>query len=435
MKLSRKSASKFYKGNKAIIWIVILTIITRLLVLIKKQPVVWDGAVYIGMARHIWTLGKQGLWETVRPIVMPTIFGIFHKTNIALFGRLLEILISAGVVILTYLIAKKHYDKRTGIMASIVVSFNALFFFWSYQHYTEIPTVFFALLVYYLLEKRKISAGWFAGLTMLTKYPAALLIIPAEILMFRKDWKETIKNLIKFNMPIIILVLLFFLFNQLKYGNFLLPIKIGLQSTGWGTSPLFFPSNNWMYLLTFLAFLNFVLIFLVLGIIDIIKKKNLKAIMHFLLPAILTFLFFQLIKLKEERYMLLIFPFLAIIAASKMTKKEIVIPTLIAFLVVNASMYIGLAKIQNTTAIEFYTQKIQGCQPNVASSNPLAVIEYKKVIPYYGSHAYEAVLREKPKCIFYSSCDFTGELQIPEGYKEIKQEKQGNCNMSIFSLA
>ena len=35
----------------------------------------WDSAVYLGMGKHIYSLGEVGLWESSRPLIWPLILG------------------------------------------------------------------------------------------------------------------------------------------------------------------------------------------------------------------------------------------------------------------------------------------------------------------------------------------------------------------------
>ena len=96
------------KKIKLILGILIIALIARLILFFDYHPIWWDSAVYIGMGKYIFSLGNQGLWEPLRPIIWPIILGFFWKIKLdpLFFGRLLNVFLSLGAVYLTYIISK-----------------------------------------------------------------------------------------------------------------------------------------------------------------------------------------------------------------------------------------------------------------------------------------------------------------------------------------
>jgi len=101
-----KKIKKFIEENKFILIVLSIAFLIRLLFFFSYHAIWWDSAVYVGMGKYIFSLGKQGLWEPIRPIVWPIILGFLWKIklNPIFFGRLLNIIMSLGIIYLVYYI-------------------------------------------------------------------------------------------------------------------------------------------------------------------------------------------------------------------------------------------------------------------------------------------------------------------------------------------
>ena len=115
------------KDNSAVIIILVLFLLLSIL-LINSNQISWDSAVYIGMGKYIFSHGHDGLWEPIRPPILPLILGFFWKIGInpLVAGRIFILLASLSAIILTYSISKKLFDKNTAIASSALVAFSAL---------------------------------------------------------------------------------------------------------------------------------------------------------------------------------------------------------------------------------------------------------------------------------------------------------------------
>ena len=56
-----------------------LFLIFKLSLLFTYHDTRWDESVYMGMGKYIYSNGQIGLWEDIRPIVLPLILGLFWK--------------------------------------------------------------------------------------------------------------------------------------------------------------------------------------------------------------------------------------------------------------------------------------------------------------------------------------------------------------------
>jgi len=139
--------------------ILALAIVLRLVFAFTYHEVWWDSGVYIGMGKFLFSYGANGLWEHIRPPLLPLALGILWWIGLdpLLFGRLLEIAFFGGIVGLTFLLAKEWFGEKEAIWSSLIVALSPIFFYLSFHPYTEIPSVFFILLSLWLLKKH---SGW-----------------------------------------------------------------------------------------------------------------------------------------------------------------------------------------------------------------------------------------------------------------------------------
>lgn len=62
---------------KPIWWVLVFFVVAKLLFFTKFMVVLWDEAVYIGIGKFFLSLGSVGLFEPIRPIVLPLFLGFF----------------------------------------------------------------------------------------------------------------------------------------------------------------------------------------------------------------------------------------------------------------------------------------------------------------------------------------------------------------------
>src|SRR3989338_9776088 len=121
--------------NRNLLFYILILIfaIFKILQLLRFHSIVWDEAVYIGMAKSIYSLGEIGLWETIRPIGFPMIIGLPWKLglNIISFSELQVIFFSIGCIALTYCISKKLFGMHVALLSSLLLMATPVYFFHS----------------------------------------------------------------------------------------------------------------------------------------------------------------------------------------------------------------------------------------------------------------------------------------------------------------
>ncbi|MEK6816076.1 MAG: glycosyltransferase family 39 protein, partial [Nanoarchaeota archaeon] len=290
------------------IWILIFAgLIARLLFLFKPNPVWWDASIYIGMGKYIFTWGQLGIWEPLRPMVMPLILGSIWRVGLdpILIGRILEIIFSLAAVYVTYLIGKKYRGEEEGLIAATILCFTPVFFEFSFHHYSEIPSTLFALLaVYYFMGRSMIASGILASLAFLTKFPQGIVIFVLGLCSLTR-----IRKCAKLCLAFLSLTSAYLISNYAMYGSFLKPIIDGNYIIKYAGIWIF--AQPWWFYMWEIAKQNFLYIFALIGI-SIILKKGERLVP---LLAIIFLAYFSATVHKEPRFMIIFLPYLALLAA------------------------------------------------------------------------------------------------------------------------
>jgi len=311
------------KDNIGIILLLSLFLFSNLSLLDFDDDVGWDSSVYIGMGKYIYSLGDSGLWEPIRPLILPLMLGPIWKMGLdpIIAGRLLIIFFSIFTILLVYLITKKLFSKTTAIIASIITAFSPIMFDMSDRILVEIPAVCFLLLGFYLyLNNRILLSGVLFGLAFLTKFPTALLfIVIIGIGLFnllRYKGKNTLKNISHITLGFLLVTTPYFLFNYLFYGNPFFPLisaKYVIDNVVGCTILYLKPSS---YYLTLLLKNNFLHLFWIVGVYFIlVNKENRKNRLIIVLYSVSFFIYFTLLTCKTQRYLMQSLPFIAILAS------------------------------------------------------------------------------------------------------------------------
>ncbi len=117
-------------------------------------------------------------------------------------GRLATAFLGALTVPLVYGLGSQLFHRRSGLIASTLLTFSLLHVVHSHYVTTDVPAAFFVTLSLFfcalVLEKGEtryiLLAGLFAGLAASTKYPGAVALIPVLLAPFlgrpRGDWQD-----------------------------------------------------------------------------------------------------------------------------------------------------------------------------------------------------------------------------------------------------
>lgn len=381
--------------------------------------ILWDEAVYIGVGKSIFSLGKIGLFEPIRPIVLPIFLGFFWKINlnIILFGKLIALIFSLIYLYLTYLLAKEIFDKKVAIISSIIIAITPVFFFNSTQIMTGIPSTVFAMFAILLLIRKKSPylIGFFTALSFLTRFPQGILL-PAVLLsvyLLQKK-KERIQNIKKILVSFIITTTPHLIFNLVIYINPFYPFILALRHQG---NPVHAASSilhDILYYIIEPIKDNLIFIFLIMGLFFILQKKLKKDKKIILISLAFYLLYFTYTSNKQLRFSLVFLPLLATLSSfgivelirriNRLRIKAIKIPILIIIAIFIAfSSFLAIKedirlhnwwKVTEEPEIqaEFYRYFIDKETNCIFTTDPVPVAYTDKLfIPFYNS-AFEANL-------------------------------------------
>jgi len=413
----------------------IMGLFLLLQIIFISDNVWWDGAVYAGMGKYIFSHGESGLWEPARPLVWPVVLGLFWfiGVDVVIAGKILGIVLAVGSIFLTYLIGKK-ISPAVGIMSAFFLAFTPVFFNMTSLLYTGIPSTFLGLLMFYfILKKQYYTAGIVGGIMIMTRFFMVLLFV---LLLFIS------KKRMKIIGGSLWLIIPYFLITGFLYGNPFLPLTLQMwltQNTGW---PWFEP---WWYYGVELVRQNIFVLFLVS--LWFLKGKYVKMIA---LLGIAPIVIFSVSPHKEIRFLLPYLPFLFILSAygmSKYVKKWRLLSgvALIIWLILSIQSF---DKSSLSDEVKWFQDQIN--EGEIWVTNPLYALESDKKVEllYYPSFTSERA-RELHSVnadqILFNSCDIpcppwddeceAEKITLIESYERqytsITQNQQ--CTLRIFN--
>ncbi|MFQ5620491.1 MAG: ArnT family glycosyltransferase [Candidatus Nanoarchaeia archaeon] len=310
--------------HKKLIWVIIaVLLVARLPMLTEYTPVFWDEASYMNMGKYIYSGGEMGLWEEIRPPLLPFIGGLlwFLGLDIVLAGKLLVLLASLGVIFLTYRLGKRVFSEDIALLAAGIVAFTPVFFRYSTEFLTGIPSTLFALLALQAFFDRKyLITGLFAGLAFTTRFTQGILFavllafhlseyLGSEKPGFLKDIKQMILGFVP--LPLIYLGINWFI-----TGN---PIKPLMKALSHGEYSAYAvnPVHGLVFFIIEMAILNIIFLFVFNYFFKVITEEKHIDIRESLIVwlFLLSFVFFTFISNKQIRFVLVFLPYYALLAS------------------------------------------------------------------------------------------------------------------------
>ena len=135
-------------------------------------------------------------------------FRALYYTDPTLFylsGRILFAVIGTSTILLLYAIARRMFNAKTGLVAAFFLAVSPLHVYYSKLIRSDILMTFLVLVAFWfslqILARRTWSgyvlAGFFAGLSIATKYPAAIvLLVIVAAYVFSRAWKDISKLIV-----------------------------------------------------------------------------------------------------------------------------------------------------------------------------------------------------------------------------------------------
>jgi mannosyltransferase len=340
----KEKVIKYLKNpyNSMFIAIMIFAIIIRLYYfnLTSNQPLWWDEAEYMNMARA-WAFGLDYTFLPVRPVLFSFITAIFFKIiENEFLPRALILILSIASVWGMYLLGKEMYNKKIGIISSLLMSIFYLNLFFSFRLLVDLPSLTFftfsAFLFFRYFKTNSHKSLYLAAIvialgTMFRITTASILFAVLIYILITQKLNFLKKKELWIAGIIFILVLSpYLIWGYLEFNGFVISLagqhnapEGNYFSNGFGNFKSYlslFPMYlSWPLLLAFIAGL-FLMSELILGIDILIKGKNFKQnkrlflLLIFLIP-ILTVSFSIGGGHIENRYIMNAFPAIFIIAS------------------------------------------------------------------------------------------------------------------------
>jgi 4-amino-4-deoxy-L-arabinose transferase-like glycosyltransferase len=311
---------KFFedKFNLALIGLILFAVILRIIYININQAVWWDEAVYLLQAKHyLFNSINTGWWAgkgIALPVMLYALFKITGGVNL-IAARFMEILFSTGTLFLTYLIAKKFFGREIAFFSVAFLSVIWMDIFYSVKILSDIPSVFFTILAFWLLMKDDVIKKYPIILSGILLIFAGMLRSNAWLMFFPFlmyiIWLDK-KKLKWFLIGILIAALIYMSINSILYGN---PIYEPLQ---------FFTANvgggNFDFLYYFASLIPiFTVPVVILFIISLIYNWKKKKSLFMIIAVFLLIFILSLAKVSDYRYIYYIFPFFCIIASLGMS--------------------------------------------------------------------------------------------------------------------
>lgn len=330
------------------------------------QPVWWDEAEYMNMARA-WAFNLDYNFLSVRPVLFSLITALFFKITYSEFlPRLFILILSMASVAGMYYLGKEIYNKKIGLLSAFFMSIFYLNLFYTSRLLVGVPSLtffIFSAIFFYKYFKTKsnkmlylgsvlIAVGTLFRITTATfLFVIAIYLLVTERLNFLKKKELWISGLI-----FILILSPYLIWGYLQFNGFVIT-----QAGAWNAPKDHYFSNafcniksyfsmllsifSWPLLLFFILGL-FLMYELILGLDVLIKggdfklNKYLFLFLLFLLPLI-TVSFSLANCYHEDRYILNSAPAIFIISSAfilkafnliKEKKKVLAILLLIFFL-------------------------------------------------------------------------------------------------------
>jgi 4-amino-4-deoxy-L-arabinose transferase-like glycosyltransferase len=287
---------------------------------LNKKTYWWDEAVYLSLARNLATKAYFGMNypypeklfefynytlvidESFRQPLFPFLLSFLYwfGENIQ---RILSPLFAALTVFLTYILGKKLKDEYVGLASSLFAASSHYFLFFSSKILTESLSSFLFLLSFLLLMKLQkdrifiLPFGVTVALSLLTRYTNLLILIPFFFVWLKK---KDFKMLFEFSIVILILLLPWFVFSHLRYGNFLGALIVSLKEV-YGKE--YFQYPFYYYFVNLLPIFGLPIFFSLFFLLNWKKENKL-----LLLTFLLVFIAFSILARKEFRYLVPYFP-------------------------------------------------------------------------------------------------------------------------------
>lgn len=306
--------------------IILAALFLNLFILSYHPDLWWDEAVYVSVGKFIYSFGRIGFFETLRPPFMPLALGFFWWLgfNPVGFGKFIALVSHASLILLVYMVAKRVYGGDVAIISSSLLAFTPFVYLYSNKILTGILSGAFALAAIYfmvrdeeLTNKNVFLSGLFAGVSFLTRFPGGIVFGGLLITLVLKDLKmpkAMLKNLLFLLFGFFVVVSPYLIHSTLTYGSPVFPFVEAskqIESTSW------FHNQDPLFYLKQLPTRNAFFIFVVFGLFYFFRNRDFKDFKKNILfiTMILFFIYFQYLEAKNIRFSLIFLSYISLFSA------------------------------------------------------------------------------------------------------------------------
>lgn len=438
--------------NFAIVAILIFAAIIRIYYfnLTKGQPLWWDEAEYMNMARA-WAFGIDYKFIPVRPVLLSLITAIFFRISYEEFlPRIFIFVLSIASIYGMYIFGSEVYNKKIGLLVSFFTSVFYLHLFHTYRLLVDLPSFAFftfgAFFFYKYLKDDKNTKSLYFGTviiaigTLFRLTTATFLFIILIYILITEKLKFLKKKEIWIAALIFILILSpYIIWGYMQFNGFVIT-----QAGAWNAPKENYLSNGiWnfkSYMSLFPGMFSWpILIFFILGLLsvyslilgfdmlikgeDIQLKRNLFLFLIFLIPIITISL--SMTHYFEDRYIITSLPAIFIISSVfimksynfiKKKNKIIAVFLLIILLIIIAYSQMSHADLLIKNKKDSYSQVKQAGLWLKENSEPSDII----------------LTKSWPQIMYYSERQA---LTIPPEKEELKSLIASNPNIKFYMIS
>jgi hypothetical protein len=309
--------------------LILCFLFAKLAVFSRYHYLIWDEAVYLSMGKWLFSQGAIGLWEIIRPVLFPVVLGWIWSSGLPPVeaAAFFQILVSCGVIVLTYTICAKLFGKAPALISAILLSFFPVFFQNSDLLLVGNFSTLLALLAFYFfLRPNYWLAGIFSGLAFTSRFPQGLLLLVFGIPLGFMALKRDRLPVVKLGAGFLASITPYFLFNAFKHPAetpLLTLFRPLVLASFHQHNPAFsvfdgsFQSQvyNLLYYPLELFMQNPLILFAIAGLFLLYKRKNEVGFITLFMYIGLYLAYFTYIDNKQLRFSLTFLPVLCMLAA------------------------------------------------------------------------------------------------------------------------
>ncbi len=323
-----KDTLRRVKDVPFIAWLILGFVVAELVLMRLPAVISWDGSVYVGMGKYLFSFGHVGLWETLRPVGLPILLGLGWKLGLDpyAFGQVVSI---AGAALSLYFAHQLGDMLRPGAgrLSAAVLAMSSLFVTYASIPMTDIVSGAFVLgsVTFALSAQRTrgyVLSGLFAGLAFLFRFPHGIVFVVSGIAVLMREGARLFSNerrmawfhVLGSGAGFLAVALPFFVANYFAYGDPLLPLRAG--SAIIQNFPQLY-AHPWSFYLTALFWMNPLVVLAVIPLVAAFAWRGAAARVRTLTVMLFLALYlgyFIHLPHKELRYSLAFLPMIMILA-------------------------------------------------------------------------------------------------------------------------